>query len=223
MRAQLETCAEDGGTCLLGVCTGSCEMSMGKLIGFVILPIILALCSVVACIKAAGGSKGGAGAVVVTQQPVGMALSPGQPAPQAPAVMAVYPGQPALPTTVAQAPSAPGVVMEPMAAPADMPPAEDLSAMTVKQLRDRAASVGVSANQIEDARDSDDPKGELIKLIVGQRAPAGPTRAELQVLDVKGLRTKATAAGVPDDAIEDARDSDDPKAALINLILSCNP
>jgi hypothetical protein len=41
----------------------------------------------------------------------------------------------------------------------------DLSAMGVGDLRQRAASVGVAAQQIEDARDSDDPKGELIALI----------------------------------------------------------
>ena len=88
--------------------------------------------------------------------------------------MAADPGQLAQPTAFAPAPTAPGVAMAPVAAPVYVP-------------------------------------------------PAGPTRAELEALGTKELRTKATAVGASADAIEDARDSDDPKGALINLILSLHP
>jgi hypothetical protein len=43
----------------------------------------------------------------------------------------------------------------------------DLSTMSVGGLRQRAASAGVAAQQIEDARDGDDPQGMLIALITG--------------------------------------------------------
>lgn len=97
-----------------------------------------------------GGSAGG---VVVLQAP--------QPTPtvqvvqQQSAVTGVVPGQQAQPTVAT--------------APAYVPPAEeDFSAMTVKQLRERAKSNGIADSQIENARDSDDPKGELIRLIGAQ-------------------------------------------------------
>ena len=43
--------------------------------------------------------------------------------------------------------------------------------------------------------------------------------AELKQLKMPELRQRATAAGVPADAVEEARDADDPKSALIELIL----
>lgn len=98
----------------------------------------------------------------------------------------------------------------------------DLSVMNAKQLREHAASRGVGAHEIEHARDSDDPKAALIQLIQakGPPGPAGPTREELQGLGLKDLRQKAAALNVDAGAIERARDSDDPRAALIDLILS---
>eukprot|EP01046_Picozoa_sp_COSAG06_P038882 COSAG06_NODE_4533_length_4170_cov_1.684353_2_plen_98_part_00 len=84
-------------------------------------------------------------------------------------------------------------------------------------------------NRQVDARDTDDPKAALIALIVAatpvaSRASVGPTVAEqeaaLQACKVPELRKKASEAGCDDDAIEDARDTDDPKAALIALIMS---
>jgi hypothetical protein len=41
--------------------------------------------------------------------------------------------------------------------------------------------------------------------------------------NVRELRAQATAAGVPPDAIEEARDADDPKAALLALIAAAKP
>jgi hypothetical protein len=89
----------------------------------------------------------------------------------------------------------------------------DLSSMTLVDLRRRAADVGVPASQIEDARDGDDPKRELIALITAAAPP-------LSSLGVGELRRRAASAGVPAHQIEDARDSDDPKSALIALITS---
>eukprot|EP01047_Picozoa_sp_COSAG01_P002187 COSAG01_NODE_56_length_31088_cov_39.354771_23_plen_182_part_00 len=88
----------------------------------------------------------------------------------------------------------------------------DLSAMSVGDLRQRAASAGVAAQQIEDARDSDDPKGELIALINAAAPPA------LNTMSIRDLRQRAASAGVAAQQIEDARDGDDPKSELIALI-----
>ena len=45
-------------------------------------------------------------------------------------------------------------------------------------------------------------------------------RSELDGLSMRDLRARAVDAGVDADAIEDARDSDDPKPTIIGLILA---
>eukprot|EP01047_Picozoa_sp_COSAG01_P006390 COSAG01_NODE_230_length_21075_cov_13.811603_29_plen_563_part_00 len=89
----------------------------------------------------------------------------------------------------------------------------ELSTMNVGALRQEAASKGVPAQQIEAARDSDDPKGALIALM---------RQAELRTMNVGALRQEAASKGVPAQQIEAARDSDDPKGALIALIVACD-
>jgi hypothetical protein len=46
----------------------------------------------------------------------------------------------------------------------------ELVALNVKTLRARAAEAGVPAHEIEEARDGNDPKGDMISLIL-QRGP----------------------------------------------------
>jgi hypothetical protein len=95
----------------------------------------------------------------------------------------------------------------------------DLSTMNVGTLRQRAVSAGVAAQQIENARDSDDPKGELIALINNHAAAAASVaRPALSTMSAGTLRQHAESAGVPAWQIEVARDSDDPKSELIKLI-----
>jgi hypothetical protein len=45
-------------------------------------------------------------------------------------------------------------------------------------------------------------------------------KAELQQLKMPELRKRAAAAGVSGDAIEEARDEDEPKEAIIALVLA---
>jgi hypothetical protein len=97
---------------------------------------------------------------------------------------------------------------------------EELSGLSVKDLRSRAAAAGVSEDAIEDARDGDDPKKDLIALILAAQTGSQMSAEELSGLSVKDLRSRAAAAGVSEDAIEDARDGDDPKKDLIALILA---
>jgi hypothetical protein len=108
----------------------------------------------------------------------------------------------------------------------------ELSQLSLKELRKKAAEAGCDDDAIENARDMDDPKAALIALIVAatpvaSQASVGPTaaeqEAELQACKVPELRKKAAEAGCDDDAIEDARDMDDPKAALIALIVAATP
>jgi sRNA-binding protein len=93
--------------------------------------------------------------------------------------------------------------------------------LNVGQLRQRAASVGVDAAAIEHARDSDDPKAAIIALIEAVPPPPAPVKAaELQVMTVGQLRKRASESGVDAAAVEIARDSDDPKAGIIALIVA---
>ena len=51
-------------------------------------------------------------------------------------------------------------------------------------------------------------------------SPLGALRQELESMRLKDLRSRARGSGVDDDALEDAADSDDPKAAVVELLLA---
>ena len=83
----------------------------------------------------------------------------------------------------------------------------------------------------QEARDQDEPKQAVIALIVNaehakvdaaarEAATLRAVKAELQQLKMPDLRKRAAAAGASAEAIEDARDGDDPKADMIELILA---
>jgi hypothetical protein len=46
----------------------------------------------------------------------------------------------------------------------------ELEGLTVKDLRQRAATAGVAGDRIEEARDGNDPKHDLIALVLGRQA-----------------------------------------------------
>jgi hypothetical protein len=111
----------------------------------------------------------------------------------------------------------------------------ELALLSLRELRQRAVDAGVESDALEDARDGEDPKAEISALIVQKElaesdarrhAAAGPSleeckaalRAELSLLSVRDLRKRAVAAGVDGDALEDARDGDDPRAEMSALI-----
>ena len=135
-----------------------------------------------------------------------------------------------------------------------MPPTK--STPTARELREKAATIGASADAIEHARDADgssqaircclwllhlfsdrllvvpDPVKALQDLIDATEqeqarkteeasaaaASAVAEKAALQGMSVKELRQRATELGINDDKVEEARDSDDPKAALLTLL-----
>jgi hypothetical protein len=99
----------------------------------------------------------------------------------------------------------------------------ELTALRLKELRTRAKTEGVSADLLEDAMDDDDPKAAVIKLLLDVRAAAEATRSALSGLRLKELRARAKEAGHSADLLEEAADSDEPKAAVIELLLSPAP
>jgi hypothetical protein len=108
----------------------------------------------------------------------------------------------------------------------------ELQLLKMPDLRKQAAAAGANEDDIDDARDADAPKEAMIALIVAkqmqtkkdaaarQAATQRALTAELKTLQMPDLRKRAAAAGANEDDIEDARDADAPKEAMIALILS---
>ena len=112
-------------------------------------------------------------------------------------------------------PEAKAAVREPPVGVPDMEIREGRS-LSVKELRGKAAAIGASSEDIDDARDSHDPQEALLALIQAtEHAQAARLREHATV---KELREHAAAVGVDGDAIEEARDGSDPRAALLLLI-----
>jgi len=109
-------------------------------------------------------------------------------------------------------------------AAAAAPLALELQAMKGSLLRKRAISSGVSEAELEETDDADDTKAAVIKLILARElADADTARAELLAMKTSLLRKQAIAMGVSPEAIEDADDAADLKAALADLILAAQP
>jgi hypothetical protein len=120
--------------------------------------------------------------------------------------------------------------------PGTQDPAEDLAVATLRaelqsqrlmSLHKRAGQEGILALSIEDAMNSGAPKEELISLLIEHHkfaANADNKRKqtlcdELKQLKLMALHKRAMDHEIGDVAIEDAMDSDDPKGALLELIL----
>ena len=99
----------------------------------------------------------------------------------------------------------------------------DLAALRLKDLRARARSENIDAGLLEEAMDEDDPKAAVIRLLVNVRSAAEKARLELSDLRLKELRARAKQAGFSPELLEEAADSDEPKAAVIELLLSPAP
>jgi hypothetical protein len=108
---------------------------------------------------------------------------------------------------------------------------EELSTLSDTALRAQAKPEGAGVQQKAPASadnavqgdekvvtpDDDEQTAEVEAADVALRADL---RAELERLDLKQLRERAQAAGVSKDAVEEARDAHDPKAALIELLVA---
>ena len=81
---------------------------------------------------------------------------------------------------------------------------------------------GASAEQLDDAADADDPKAAVIELLLAlshDASDGAELRAELEALRLKALRQRARAEGFGTEALDHAADSDDPKAAMVELLM----
>ena len=98
----------------------------------------------------------------------------------------------------------------------------ELVGLGLKVLRTRARAEGASAEQLDDAADADDPKAAVIELLLAlshDASDGAELRAELEALRLKELRQRARAEGFATEALDHAADSDDPKAAMVELLL----
>jgi hypothetical protein len=93
----------------------------------------------------------------------------------------------------------------------------ELRALKPRQLRERATSLGATAQQVETAQDEDDAKSALLRLNIELNSTLDVE--ELRTMKVPVLRERAAAAGVSPAAVEAARDADDQKGELIGLLL----
>ena len=103
----------------------------------------------------------------------------------------------------------------------------ELQGLRLKQLRKRARDAGVDGELLEDTTEADDPKAAVIALLIMTQSKLPPAddgqaalRTELEGLRLKELRKRAKDAGVDADDLEDTTESDDPKAAVIQLLLA---
>ena len=107
----------------------------------------------------------------------------------------------------------------------------ELAGLRLTALQQRAVAEGLAPAALEDAMDSEAPKGALVSLLLSRQVEAArdggaaelaklaKLRAELGGLRLSALQKRAVSEGVGAVALEDAVDSADPNEALLNLIL----
>jgi hypothetical protein len=105
----------------------------------------------------------------------------------------------------------------------------ELAGLRLKELRARAKAENIAAELLEDAADADDPKHAVVQLLrqhlAAQQAAAdadgSALRQQLSALRLKELRARAKRTdGVGAEALEGAADADDPKAAVVDLLVA---
>lgn len=97
---------------------------------------------------------------------------------------------------------------------------EELSALKLGGLSRRCRQSGISDEELERLQDEEDPKLALIRWIVAHEVdPLEDLRAKLLELKLGTLSRRATAAGVSLECLEQAQDNDEPRAAVVELIL----
>ena len=99
----------------------------------------------------------------------------------------------------------------------------ELSVLGIGTLSKRARESGVDDTHLLEAQDSEDPKPAIIALILENSAPApdpvAMLRLELEGMGIGTLSKRAKAEGVDEQRVMEAQDSDEPKPALLELIL----
>eukprot|EP01047_Picozoa_sp_COSAG01_P081273 COSAG01_NODE_16140_length_1266_cov_2.374464_1_plen_297_part_01 len=124
----------------------------------------------------------------------------------------------------------------------DIPSRAELEAMRLPALQAKAAAVGVDDAALAAAEDSDSPKAAIVRLILAEgqavaaagrgrtqsrarwerstQAIVASLRAELAPMRLSAVYKRAAAAGVDNQLIAEAEESESPKKALIELIIT---
>ena len=108
-----------------------------------------------------------------------------------------------------------------------------LQHLKLSQLQRLALDAGVDADRVEEAVDKPDPRAAIAELLAAAAPPEDPEarrdaehpgaaaalRQELSGLKLKALKSRARDLGVSDEALDDADDADDIKAAVMGLCI----
>ena len=99
----------------------------------------------------------------------------------------------------------------------------ELEGSKTSALRQRATlTSGIGPTQLAEVDDAPDSRSALLALLLAAAIPTvrdSPLRSELEGMKTSALRVRALAAGAEEALVCDADDSDDTKAALIELVL----
>ena len=105
---------------------------------------------------------------------------------------------------------------------------DELTPLKMSELRKRAVGIsGIDPEAIEEARDDENPRAALIKLVVAHAPDLQESdelsreraRGELAELKMPELRRRAASAGIEVGAIEVVRDDPNPRSTLVELIM----
>lgn len=108
----------------------------------------------------------------------------------------------------------------------------ELAPMSVRDLKRRALEGGVDAETVDSVDESEDPKKEVIRLLVeaaegsaaSTKAALESLRAELAPLKLRALKQRAVAHGaIAAEKVDEVDDTDDPKASIIDLLVDAQP
>lgn len=95
--------------------------------------------------------------------------------------------------------------------------------MTMSDALSSAREAGVCEDAIMDAMDDPEPKAALAALVLQSRTSAvadASLRAELEGLRMRELMARAEERGLDREALQNARESEGPKAAVVDLLLA---
>ena len=99
---------------------------------------------------------------------------------------------------------------------------QQLESMQLGPLISRAVDVGIEAAMLDDAELADDPKAAVLALLLQHEQAAeeeDPAVVALQKLGLGALLRRAHAEGVAQDELDAAVETEEPKAAVVRLLL----
>ena len=97
-----------------------------------------------------------------------------------------------------------------------------LRTLTVRKLKSRAAKAGIAQGQVESVEDGHDPKDALVGMILAhydsEQAVLASVRSELEAMLPREIEARATEMGITAESLDEAKDQNDVKEALIRIV-----